>query len=56
VTYNDPNLTEKMLPTLRAVRKDNAYSSSDGAEDFSFYQDKSGIVFLLGGAPKENQY
>jgi metal-dependent amidase/aminoacylase/carboxypeptidase family protein len=42
---------------LRAVRKDNAYSSSDGAEDFSFYQDKiPGLYFFLGGAPKENQY
>ena len=56
VTYNDPNLTEKMLPTLKAVAgKDKVLLTPAvmGAEDFSFYQDKiPGLYFFLGGAPK----
>ncbi|MDG2433688.1 amidohydrolase [Flavobacterium sp.] len=56
VTYNDPNLTEKMLPTLRAVAgKDKVLFTPAvmGAEDFSFYQDKiPGLYFFIGGAPK----
>lgn len=56
VTYNDPVLTEQMLPTLKAVAgKDKVLLTPAvmGAEDFSFYQDKiPGLYFFLGGAPK----
>ncbi|MFT4670410.1 MAG: amidohydrolase [Ulvibacter sp.] len=56
ITYNDPILTEKMLPTLEAsAGKDNVSitPATTGAEDFSFYQEKiPGMYFFLGGAPK----
>ena len=56
VTYNDPALTEKMLPTLENVAgKENVYitPAHTGAEDFSFYQQKvPGFFFFLGGMPK----
>jgi amidohydrolase len=56
VTYNDPSLTEKMLPTLKAIAgKDKVVITPAvmGAEDFSFYQDKiPGLYFFIGGAPK----
>jgi metal-dependent amidase/aminoacylase/carboxypeptidase family protein len=56
ITYNDPSLTEKMVPTLEApAGKDNVSITPAvmGAEDFSFYQEKiPGLYFFLGGAPK----
>lgn len=56
ITYNDPSLTEKMIPTLEAVAgKENVLLTPavTGAEDFSFYQEKiPGLYFFLGGAPK----
>lgn len=56
ITYNDPTLTEKMLPTLEAVAgKNNVIltPAATGAEDFSYYQDKiPGLFFFLGGMPK----
>jgi amidohydrolase len=56
ITYNDPTLTEKMLPTLEAsAGKDNVSITPAvmGAEDFSYYQEKiPGLYFFLGGATK----
>ncbi|MES2375344.1 MAG: amidohydrolase [Bacteroidota bacterium] len=56
VTYNDPMLTAKMLPSLEATAgKDNVLLKPPvtGAEDFSFYEQKvPGIFFFLGGMPK----
>lgn len=56
VTYNDPALTDQMVPTLEAIAgKDNVLltSAQTGAEDFSFYQEKiPGFFFFLGGMPK----
>lgn len=56
ITYNDPTLTEKMVPTLKAVAgKSNVIltPAATGAEDFSYYQDKiPGLFFFLGGMPK----
>jgi amidohydrolase len=56
VTYNDLNLTAKMLPTLQAVaRTENVQlkPAVTGAEDFSFYQEKApGLFIFLGGMPK----
>jgi amidohydrolase len=56
VTYNDPALTEQMLPTLQRVAgKENVLlrQAVTGAEDFSFYQKESpGLFFWLGGMPK----
>jgi amidohydrolase len=56
VTYNDPALTDKMLPTLQAVAgRDNVLLTKavTGAEDFSFYQEKiPGLFIFVGGMPK----
>ena len=56
VTYNDPALTERMLPTLRRVAGDSnvrlAPLSTPG-EDFSAYQQKiPGLFFFLGIVPR----
>jgi amidohydrolase len=56
VTYNDPSLTEKMLPTLQktaGVENIVLRPAVTGAEDFSFYQQKApGLFVFLGGMPK----
>ncbi|AQG82293.1 N-acyl-L-amino acid amidohydrolase [Spirosoma montaniterrae] len=56
ITYNDPKLTDQMLPTLEAVAgKSNVRitPAQTGAEDFSFYQQKvPGFFFFLGGMTK----
>lgn len=53
VTYNDPNLTEKMLPTIKKVAGNDHVVLSKavtGAEDFSFYAQKiPGLFLFLGG-------
>ncbi|HEY8713475.1 MAG TPA: amidohydrolase [Thermoanaerobaculia bacterium] len=55
ITYNDPALTERMLPTLRRVAGETNVlpaPASLGAEDFSFYQQKvPGLFFWLGTRP-----
>lgn len=57
VTYNDPVLTEKMLPTLQytaGVDNMKLRPPVTGAEDFSFYQEKvPGLFFFLGAMPKD---
>ncbi|MDN3656926.1 amidohydrolase [Ferruginibacter paludis] len=56
VTFNDPALTEKMLPSLQqSAGRENVVLTvaQTGAEDFSFYQEKvPGLFFFLGGMPK----
>ncbi|MBS1948871.1 MAG: amidohydrolase [Bacteroidetes bacterium] len=56
VTYNDPALTKKMLPTLQQTAGDaNVVEKPPvtGAEDFSFFEQKvPGLFFFLGGMPK----
>lgn len=56
VTYNDPALTAKMLPTLEAVAGKENISlkpAVTGAEDFSFFQEKvPGLFIFLGGMPR----
>jgi amidohydrolase len=56
VTYNDPALTEKMVPSLQETAGVGNLSIKPpvtGAEDFSFYQQKvPGIFIFLGGMPK----
>lgn len=55
VTYNDPALTEKILPTLRQVAGANHVFLSPpitAAEDFSRYQQRiPGVYFFLGITP-----
>lgn len=52
VTYNDPALTERMVPTLRAVAGANhlvVAAPTTTAEDFSRYQQRiPGVFFFLG--------
>ena len=57
VTYNNPALTEKMVPSLeRAAGKDNVVRihAVTGAEDFAFFQEKvPGFFFFVGACPPE---
>jgi amidohydrolase len=56
VTFNNPQLTAKMLPSLEKAAGENnvrVVKASTGAEDFSFYAKKVlGLFFFLGGKPK----
>ena len=55
ITYNNLELTKKMLPTLENVAgKENVIlmNAITGAEDFSYYQQEvPGLFFFLGGTP-----
>ena len=55
ITYNDPALTERSLPTLRAIagaKNVRLVNAVLGAEDFSFFQQKvPGVFFWLGTRP-----
>lgn len=55
ITFNDPDLTAQMLPTLqRTAGQENAVLAKavTGAEDFSFYQEKvPGLFLWVGGKP-----
>jgi len=57
ITFNDINLTAKMLPILKNVVEEQHVHlkfAVMGAEDFSFYQQKvPGFFFWLGGCPLE---
>jgi len=57
VTYNDPALTERMLPTLKRVAGEanvKVGQLSTPAEDFALYQQKiPGMFFFLGIAPRD---
>ncbi len=58
VTYNDPELTQQMLPSLEAAAgKENVHlvKASTGGEDFSYYQEiVPGLYFFLGGMTPGN--
>jgi amidohydrolase len=53
ITYNDPELVEKMLPSLREVAGEanvQTQKAITGAEDFSYFQrEVPGFFFFLGG-------
>ncbi|MBL3654769.1 amidohydrolase [Fulvivirga sediminis] len=55
VTYNEPSLTDMMLPSLeKAAGPGNVklINAVTGAEDFSFFQEKiPGLYFFIGGQP-----
>lgn len=57
VTYNNPELTKKMYPTLEDVAGENnvrVVLPVTGAEDFAKYQEKiPGFFFFLGGMAKD---
>ncbi len=56
VTYNEPSLFDKMLPTLQRVAGNdnvNIIPAITGAEDFSFFQKEiPGMFFFIGGCPE----
>ncbi|MEQ9266375.1 MAG: amidohydrolase [Balneolaceae bacterium] len=56
ITYNDPELTAKMLPTLQeSAGSENVVliPAITGAEDFSFFQEEiPGLYFFIGGLPE----
>ncbi len=56
VTYNDPDLVKKMLPSLQTAAGINNVKEREwvtGAEDFSYYGTKApAFFFYLGGMPK----
>ncbi|SET90852.1 amidohydrolase [Hymenobacter actinosclerus] len=56
ITYNDPALTRRMVPSLeRAAGPANVtiQKAVTGAEDFAFYQEKvPGLFVFVGGMPK----
>jgi len=55
ITYNDPALTDKILPTLRNVAgaaNVHIANATLGAEDFSFFQKGApGVFFFIGTRP-----
>lgn len=55
ITYNDPDLTAKMLPSLESsAGKGNIIlmNATTGAEDFSFFQKEvPGFYYFVGGKP-----
>lgn len=55
ITYNDPSLVQKMLPSLYKAAGDNnvhLIPAITGAEDFSFFQKEvPGFYFFVGGKP-----
>ena len=59
VTYNDPQLTAQMVPTLETaagVNNVETMKASTGGEDFSFYQEViPGFYFFLGGMTPGNK-
>lgn len=56
ITFNDPELTQEMLPTLKKVAGVDhveLMNATTGGEDFSFFQEKvPGLYFYLGGMPQ----
>ena len=57
ITYNDPELTKMMTPTLMEIggaeNVNSSVEATTGAEDFSFFANEvPGLYFRLGGMPK----
>lgn len=56
ITYNDPELTKKMVPSLMKATANNAFiiDAQTGAEDFSFFSEKvPSLYFFVGATPKD---
>ncbi len=55
ITYNDPELTANMIPTLEQITGEGNLKYIDavtGAEDFAYYQEKiPGLYYVVGGMP-----
>jgi amidohydrolase len=59
ITYNDPDLTDKMLPSLQEVagiENVKLMKATTGGEDFSYFQEVvPGIYFFIGGMSPEDE-
>ena len=59
ITYNNIDLVNKMLPSLKKVAGENnvvIMKATTGGEDFSFFQEKiPGFYFYLGGMSPDNK-
>ncbi len=59
ITYNDPELTARMLPSLQAVAGTDHVvltKATTGGEDFSYFQEEvPGFYFFLGGMTPGNE-
>lgn len=59
ITYNDPELLDKMLPTLKKVAGEEnviTMKATTGGEDFSYFQEVvPGIYFFLGGMSPDQE-
>jgi len=59
ITFNDPALVEKMLPTIKRVAGENnvqIMKATTGGEDFSYFQEiVPGFYFFLGGMTPGNK-
>lgn len=56
ITYNDPALAAKMLPSLKLATNGNVNEEHavTGAEDFAFFQEKvPGLYFFVGAKPSD---
>ena len=56
VTFNDPELTARMAPSLERVggERTRVVDAITGAEDFSFFQQQvPGLYFFIGGMPPD---
>jgi metal-dependent amidase/aminoacylase/carboxypeptidase family protein len=57
ITYNDPDLTAMMAPTLEKVadpENTHVVNAITGVEDFSFFQlEIPGLYFFIGGMPAD---
>jgi amidohydrolase len=60
VTYNDPDLTSQMIPTLERVAgkgKVSLVPATTGGEDFSYFSEKvPGLFFFLGITPEGGKW
>ncbi len=58
ITYNDPELVQQMLPSIKKVAGDanvQLVKATTGGEDFSYYQETvPGFYFFLGGMTPGN--
>ncbi len=59
ITYNDPDLTDQMLPSLQKVagaKNVQIMKATTGGEDFSYFQEVvPGVYFFLGGMTPTNE-
>ena len=58
LTYNSPELTQQMIPSLKKASTNvQSVKAVTGAEDFSYFQEKvPGLYFFVGAKPESEPY